>query len=273
MSQVTTVDLPGAGTPNGTAANGQPPTNQTPATPAQPERLYAGKYKTVEEMEKGYLEVQKKLGGGGTGSLTIEQGEATAEPKPEALPENAGIGEVLKRANLTETAIADQFTKERRLTDDQYTAIRKAMPGASKAVIDEMVSLRIERAQAAIESSVSKAREIAGGQQQLDALRTWAATKGNMDADRLTRLNDAVKRDPSFYPEMIAVIQSEYSRKVGAGGTSGLVSPSAPSAGSGGMPANPQEFAAFMMRVQSGDRDAVRMLNSMTMDQIRSFGG
>jgi len=86
----------------------QKPTEPSKEPPAPPEpKLYAGKFKTIEDMEKGYLESQKvltqKFQESAAAKKALEQAEATRK----ASPENTGAANEEARLQLINDFLTD----------------------------------------------------------------------------------------------------------------------------------------------------------------------
>ena len=75
----------------------------------QQSEMLAGKFKTAEDLEQGYIELQKKLGEPKEEKAEPEQPEAKEEEKPEEKEETVDAAFL---DTLWEEAQADKFTKE-----------------------------------------------------------------------------------------------------------------------------------------------------------------
>lgn len=173
----TTVDLTGITDPdekaresaaaekNGTTEGGE----------GSPEKLYGGKFKTVEELEAAFAEATK---------------EPAADPqnasaKPETIPEDdAAVADALKGAGLDSEAFAKEFAESGDLGEASRAALEKA--GYSKEVVD--VYLDGLRARASSYSSSVYAP--AGGEAGYKQLVQWAST--NLNAEQKRAFNEAV---------------------------------------------------------------------------------
>ena len=95
---------------------------------------FAGKYESVEELEKGYAELQKKLSG--QEETTEEVSESKEE---EAAPTNASeiygeyIGSRLDEAGVDYQGMNTRWQETGKLEDDDYTALEGA--GFSKDMV------------------------------------------------------------------------------------------------------------------------------------------
>lgn len=104
-----------------------PPGEEPPPEPT----LYAGKYKTVEEMEKAYQELQREFS-----KRQAAPPEPTPEPTPEPAPKplfKGEVSEITNEAQLYELATSDpeaaaMFAMENhaRLNEDQFNTVMNA---------------------------------------------------------------------------------------------------------------------------------------------------
>ena len=170
------VEIP-AGTPPAQAAGGEADAfgNIIPVemqTPAGEERLYAGKYKTVEELEKGYVEASKKLGTLPP-PVKIENApgkEVSEEAKPEVKADLKKIGE--------------SYAKTGSLSEEDYTALGKA--GYARDMVDDYI-----RGQVALASqTANELASVVGGPEQMAGLLKWAGT--NLPPEDIAAYNAAL---------------------------------------------------------------------------------
>lgn len=115
-------------------------------------RLLAGKYKSVEDLEKSYLEAQKQLH-----QRTIES--------IDTLTQRTGI-------NLAEATNA--FMQSGQLPLSAVEAFAKA--GIGRAMAERIVqgeAAKIQLAQSQVENAITEVTNIAGGQAQRDNVLNW----------------------------------------------------------------------------------------------------
>lgn len=126
------------------------------------EKLYAGKFKSVEDLEKGYTEAQTLI---------------SSRPAPIEMPDDAGIEHLLGKAKVSEADLRAEFAANGRISDDQYKALKAVAP-VSRALIEQNL--------AAVMTAESVAREtaigIAGGEVQFNTLLNFA--KALPDAEK-----------------------------------------------------------------------------------------
>ena len=187
---------------------------------AEQENLLAGKYKTTEDLEKGYKELEQKLG---EKDKSLEREEAkteTEEPTDNepylAHPETGEklnpygedgsinyeevnnvygdkLGQVFKDAELDPWAISKEFhEKQGELSDESYKALIDT--GLSKSAVDAYLKGRAEQmgyretseptASTLSESEISDVKNIAGGEKGYEQLMTWATSNmSDQDAE------------------------------------------------------------------------------------------
>lgn len=125
-----------------------PPAAEAPEAPA--EELILGKFKTVEDLQKAYAELEKKLG------------QPKEEPKAEASEQPAEVPQ-----DLSDRA-TKEFAETGSLTDATYEAYAKA--GISRAQIDTY----IEGVKAVGQLRVIEAHREVGGEETYKAMTGWA---------------------------------------------------------------------------------------------------
>jgi len=202
-----------------------PPVTLPP--PSDPPKLYAGKYKTVEEMEKGYQELQK-LHSKPKGPL-----DAEAPVNPFAADDFTPAA-VLSRVGLTEEQVYEQVTANGgKMPADLYAKFKTA--GAGKGLVDDYFATRVAvRAQLTAKAK-EDALKVAGGQKQLDTLMEWG--KGLPDGVKAS-LNTRLM-DPAQHAAAVVELKGHYEQAV-AGGAAAILEGSparAPGAGYDSFPA------------------------------------
>ncbi len=281
-----------------TAPPGEPPVTGTPGKLAGKfeniEALEKGYRELRSHAKLSEIKDKPLFGKGGvfTDAVALEQGYrdlevmATRPPKvePKATPapttadgltvtptdttttaiSEKGVEKVLKLAGLSGQgqALADQWKQTGTLTDDQYKAFEKA--GRDREEVDAFfvgqAAIANQREQA-VAGAVSEAVTVAGSQERLDMLRTWAGNAANFDKTILASLNRAVQDNPKFYPTMIATIASEYAKKNGTDGSRPLIN---------GTVAPSSNSTAFSTRAEwSAARDRVLKGTASDLDKSR----
>ena len=171
---------------------------------------FAGKYESVEELEKGYAELQKKLSG------QEETTEEVSESKEEAAPANASeiygeyIGSRLDEAGVDYQGMNTKWQETGKLDDDDYTALEGA--GFSKDMVEaylDGVQYRAEQDSQLAAKEVAAIKNEFGGEQVYNDMITWAA--GNLDKAEVDAFNNMLKTsNPHQIRIAVAGIQAAY---------------------------------------------------------------
>jgi len=161
----------------------------------QEEQIYAGKYKSAQELEKAYMELQSKLG-----SKEEEATTETAEPKSEKsefIPENSynddgsinydtvtetygeAVTEKLKAAGVDPWTISTQFHESGgEITDEMVSTLTNA--GFSEKAVRSYFAGRASeqgysgQAEDITESQISEIKQSVGGDKNYANVINWA---------------------------------------------------------------------------------------------------
>ena len=171
---------------------------------------FAGKYESVEELEKGYAELQKKLSG------QEETTEEVSESKEEAAPTNASeiygeyIGSRLDEAGVDYQGMNTKWQETGKLEDDDYKALEGA--GFSKDMVEaylDGVQYRAEQDSQLAAKEVAAIKNEFGGEQVYSEMITWAAA--NLDKGEVDAFNSMLKTsNPHQIRIAVAGIQAAY---------------------------------------------------------------
>ena len=170
---------------------------------AKQEKMLAGKYKSAEDLEAAYLELQKKLG-------QSESTEETAEPESEYQMYNDDgavnydtanelygeqLGNLFKDNNIDPFAMNQYFAENGgTLSEDMYSQLGKA--GLTKEVVDNYLAgvrneVGIESAEPVLsESEIKDLKNLAGGERGYDNLMEWAGQ--NLDQEAIKDFDDVL---------------------------------------------------------------------------------
>ena len=174
----------------------------------QQEQLYAGKYKSAEELERAYGELQKKLGEKGDedsetvgDSKLTDSEEDSQEAKEteedfkgylddgsvnyETVNESYGeqLGNIFKNANVDPWSISKHFHENNgSITDEMYTSLENA--GLSRASIDSYLAGRAAesgytQAEDLSDAEINQVKDFAGGEESYSQIVTWASQNLN----------------------------------------------------------------------------------------------
>ena len=181
------------------------PEGQQESGEAANARLYADKYQSVDDLEKGYQELQTKF----------------SEARPST--SDMAIDDILDAAGLKGEEVATNWREDGHLTDGQYEAFGRL--GFSKALIDQYFSGQVAIAQNgeyAVERMERKAQEMAGGPEEWQSLMRWAGN--NLPENQIDGLNERLQK-PTEYEGAIKELLWDYKVATGRlGGSRELLS-------------------------------------------------
>ena len=171
---------------------------------------FAGKYGSVEELEKGYLELQKK------NSSQEEPTQEVSDSTEEATPTNASevygeyIGSRLDEAGVDYQGMNTKWQETGKLEDDDYKALEGA--GFSKDMVEaylDGVQYRAEQDSQLAAKEVAAIKNEFGGEQVYTEMITWAAA--NLDKGEVDAFNNMLKTsNPHQIRIAVAGIQAAY---------------------------------------------------------------
>jgi len=172
------------------------------------DQLLAGKYKSVEELEKAYKELQSKLGQGAkpTPAATeadpddqqeTEESDDEAEPPAGNAKEIYGdfIGSRLEEADIDFSSMSDRWTQTGKLDDGDYSQLEEA--GFTRDMVDAYLAGLNYKANQDSQLTVKEITAIKaeyGGEAQYSAMIQWAA--GNLPKDEVDAFNQVVNTQP-----------------------------------------------------------------------------
>ena len=179
-------------------------------TQGQEPAKFAGKYESVEELEKGYAELQKKLSG--QEETTEEVSDSTEETTPTNASEIYGeyIGSRLDEAGVDYQGMNTKWQETGKLEDDDYTALEGA--GFSKDMVEaylDGVQYRAEQDSQLAAKEVAAIKNEFGGEQVYTEMIQWAAA--NLDKGEVDAFNSMLKTsNPHQIRIAVAGIQAAY---------------------------------------------------------------
>ena len=133
----------------------------------------AGKFASKEELEKAYLELEKKLG-------SPKKEEARVDPSS-VDPNKAE--EIAKGAGLDIDQMQQWYSQNGQLSEEHYKALEKS--GIPKGIVDQYIAGQEAQAEKYRDSIISKV----GGQDNFSAMAEWA--KVNMSEQEIAAYNKA----------------------------------------------------------------------------------
>ena len=149
----------------------------------QEEQVYAGKYKSAQELEKAYMELQSKLG-------EQEKGETeVAEKEPEDKPT------LSEGATLITSATDEYYANGNKLTPE---TLQKFSSMSSQDLIKAYMEVQqlpeYQQAQQTpveiTDSQVNQIKNAAGGEAAYSNIINWA--KSNLEAEQINAFDDVV---------------------------------------------------------------------------------
>ena len=179
-------------------------------TQEQEPAKFAGKYESVEELEKGYAELQKKLSG--QEETTEEVSDSTEETTPTNASEIYGeyIGSRLDEAGVDYQGMNTKWQETGKLEDDDYKALEGA--GFSKDMVEaylDGVQYRAEQDSQLAAKEVAAIKNEFGGEQVYTEMIQWAAA--NLDKGEVDAFNSMLKTsNPHQIRIAVAGIQAAY---------------------------------------------------------------
>ena len=132
-------------------------------------RMLAGKYESAEELEKAYIELQKKLGESNDGLREeTQQGERREEEVEEQQPEADPLVDLLNSAS------EEYYSNEGKLSEDTMSKLTEL---DSKDLIEAYMQIQSQPAQVDdfTAEQVSDIQNFVGGEEQYNGLVNWAA--------------------------------------------------------------------------------------------------
>ena len=178
------------------------------------EELLAGKYKNAQELEKAYVELQKKLGDNKEDSEDTEKVSAEDEKSEEE-------SEFSEHATLINSASDEYFKNGNKLSDETMAKfaslssqdlIKAYMEVQSKAEPSQQV-----QAADLTESDINQIKNSAGGDAAYSSIINWA--KSNLDQKQINAFDEVINTG-SVQAIQLAVsgLKSEYDNANGVEG-------------------------------------------------------
>ena len=172
---------------------------------AEQEGLLAGKYKDAAELEKAYVELQKKLGSKDEPTEDVEQTSATEDETEETSLSDG--------ASLITSANDEYYANDGKLSEE---TLNKFSDMSSKELVEAYLEVQNTDAfknQGEVadlsEADINNVKNFAGGEAQYDNLITWA--NSNLD-DKAKEAFDSIVNTGSVDAIKIAVsgLKSQY---------------------------------------------------------------
>ena len=178
---------------------------------AEQEGLLAGKYKNAEELEKAYVELQKKLGE----SKQESKEEVSTEEKSEEKPTFSD------NAKLITSASDEYFANGNKLSDETMAKFSSlSTQDLIKAYMEVQANQPAAPAAPAAEitqDQINQIKNSAGGEQQYANIVNWAKT--NLPQDQINAFDEVVNTGSVQAIQLaVAGLKSEYNNANGVEG-------------------------------------------------------
>ena len=152
--------------------------------------LLAGKYKNAEDLEKAYIELQKKLGDKDDAVSQEGQGDKTEEVKEESEEPKAEKSEAV---SLLESANEEYFSNDNTLSKE---TLEKFSALSSQELVQAYMEMQKNNPQSNTQevdvntAEINKIQNSVGGQAAYDKLITWAGS--NLTEQEVKAFDDLV---------------------------------------------------------------------------------
>jgi len=152
------------------------------------EQLLAGKYKNAEDLEKAYVELQKKLGGEGTEDSETAGESSDSDDGEETSEEEEEVKEVSAVTTLMTDATTEFYDNDGTLSPE---TIEKFNEMSSKDIVNAYLEMQKNAPQPQAEApdltdaDVNQVRNAAGGEAEYGRITQWASDnleQGDIDA-------------------------------------------------------------------------------------------
>ena len=150
---------------------------------AEQENLLAGKYKSAEELEKAYKELESKLG----------QQDDTATAEPESKPEPTTLSD---NANVITSASDEYYANDGKLSPE---TLEKFKGMSSQDLVDAYLEVTKSpdwqttapsQVQDVTDSQINEVKNFAGGEQEYTNMVQWAGQ--NLDAQSIKAFDEII---------------------------------------------------------------------------------
>lgn len=147
------------------------------------EKLYAGKYKSTEELERAYVELQKKLGEKQTQSSDSNEEDKQEKSEDEIEKNEKEATEVLKVAGLDMSNFTKEYEEKGELSEESFKELEDK--GFPRSLVEAYIEGQKALSQNQQYLAEKDAQELKKVVEDFDAMAQWAsknATKEQIDA-------------------------------------------------------------------------------------------
>ena len=170
----------------------------------QQNQLLAGKYKTAQDLEKAYIELQQKLGSGEQQQSEPEQESEADEPAEEIFSTfNSIDDELAQGGEISEESMAKLSAMDSKDLVDAYLRYQNTLEDAP-----------VQQGRELNDQEVSSIYNSVGGEQQYQQMTAWAAE--NLDADTVQAFDNVIESgNVAAINLALRGLQSQYNDNVG----------------------------------------------------------
>lgn len=170
----------------------------------QQNQLLAGKYKSAQDLEKAYIELQQKLGSGEQQQSEPEQEAEPDEPAEEIFSTFDSIDDELAQGGeISEESMAKLSAMDSKDLVDAYLRYQSTLDDAP-----------VQEGRELNDQEVSSIYNSVGGEAQYQQMTTWAAE--NLDADTVQAFDNVIETgNVAAINLALRGLQSQYNDNVG----------------------------------------------------------
>ena len=191
------------------------------------DRMLAGKYKDAQELEKAYIELQKKMGEGQPEAEEPQQEQATDEELSgylddgsvdyETVAEDYGenLSSIFQQNGIDPYEMGNFYDENGGLAEEHYAQLEQA--GFNREVVDQFLGQQIESADLS-QDQVNTIKESVGGEETYQEMISWAAN--NLSEDYIQGFDSLVESGNGPAIQMaVAGLQQLFEANMGKDGT------------------------------------------------------
>ena len=196
------------------------------------EQLLAGKYKNVDELIKGYKELEQRMSQPQEDEpeATVDEAEADDEPETRSARELYGefVGSALEEAGIDFMDMSDRYQQSGQLEEADYGELAKA--GFSRDMVDNyLAGLQYNAASdaALTAQEVMQVKQDFGGPEEYDRMVQWASQ--NLSPEEIQAYDELVQSSKNVNQTRLAVAGLYAQYTASAGREPSLIGGKAPS--------------------------------------------
>lgn len=191
------------------------------------DRMLAGKYKDAQELEKAYIELQKKMGEGQPEAEEYQQEQATDEDPSgylddgsvdyETVAEDYGenLSSIFQENGIDPYEMGNFYDENGGLAEEHYAQLEQA--GFNREVVDQFLGQQNEAADLS-QDQVNTIKESVGGEETYQEMISWAAN--NLSEDYIQGFDSLVESGNGPAIQMaVAGLQQLFEANMGKDGT------------------------------------------------------